>query len=196
MTSGRPRLPPPSLLVLGPRVASAVGGLRPLGSIFGGTFSALAIGDTLDYSIQRHAVIAYGEIDEIVSPAFLTVLAGLVGEEGEDPFAAAAEEVDASEEMEASEVYTSAGHFFASRIPTAVHRTSVTAHGTTTEILLIRLQRGPLALGPGTKITFGPASKPGHGEQRPSCSKSPDALGSCEAMTQIFGLFSEKRRVC
>ncbi|RME59081.1 MAG: hypothetical protein D6790_11105, partial [Caldilineae bacterium] len=39
--------------------------------------SALSIGDTLDYSIQRHAVDAYGKIDQVISPAFLADLIAL-----------------------------------------------------------------------------------------------------------------------
>ena len=76
------------------QTALTVGGLT-LSTVI--IVSALAIGDTLNYSIQRHAVNAYGEIDEIVSPALLTVLAGLVGDEGENPFATAAEEVEGAE---------------------------------------------------------------------------------------------------
>ncbi len=47
--------------------------------------SALSIGDTLNYSIQRQAVEAYGQIDQVISPAFLNDLIGLA-ENGEfDP---------------------------------------------------------------------------------------------------------------
>ncbi len=59
--------------------------------------SALTIGDTLDYSIQRHAINAYGEIDEIVAPALLTVLTDFMGDEGEDPFAAVAENAEGAD---------------------------------------------------------------------------------------------------
>src|SRR5512139_1476940 len=37
--------------------------------------SALAIGDTLDYSVKWHAIKSYGEIDEIIAPPLLTTLA-------------------------------------------------------------------------------------------------------------------------
>ncbi|NIM50211.1 MAG: hypothetical protein GTO22_13325, partial [Gemmatimonadales bacterium] len=57
--------------------------------------SALATGDALDYSIQRHAVDAYGEIDEIVSPPLLTVLMGV--HDGEDPFTAVAAGAEGAE---------------------------------------------------------------------------------------------------
>ncbi len=39
--------------------------------------AALSTGDTLDYSVQRYAVSAYGEIDEIIAPPLLTSLASL-----------------------------------------------------------------------------------------------------------------------
>ena len=39
--------------------------------------SALSIGDTLSYSVQRHAVEAYGAIDEIIAPPILSQLASL-----------------------------------------------------------------------------------------------------------------------
>ena len=42
--------------------------------------SALATGDTLTYSIQRHAVNAYGEIDEMILPPIFTYLAGFEGD--------------------------------------------------------------------------------------------------------------------
>lgn len=45
--------------------------------------SALAIGDTLNNSVQWHAIKSYGEIDEIVAPPLLATLAQLAGgEEG------------------------------------------------------------------------------------------------------------------
>jgi putative ABC transport system permease protein len=37
--------------------------------------SALSIGDTLTYSVQRQAVAAYGEVDEIIAPPLLSSLA-------------------------------------------------------------------------------------------------------------------------
>lgn len=41
--------------------------------------SALAIGNTLDYSLRRHAINAYGAIDEIIAPPLLSTLAQLAG---------------------------------------------------------------------------------------------------------------------
>ncbi|MDT8307546.1 MAG: FtsX-like permease family protein, partial [Anaerolineae bacterium] len=58
--------------------------------------SALATGDTLDYSIQRHAVDAYGEIDEIVAAPLLAALVGLADDD--DPFATAAAGPEGAEE--------------------------------------------------------------------------------------------------
>ncbi|GIV77021.1 MAG: hypothetical protein KatS3mg050_1415 [Litorilinea sp.] len=43
--------------------------------------SALSIGDTLSNSIQRHAVEAYGQIDQVIAPAFLSDLVALVDED-------------------------------------------------------------------------------------------------------------------
>lgn len=42
--------------------------------------SALSLGDTLNRSVQRHAVNAYGMIDQVVSPAFLGDLMALADE--------------------------------------------------------------------------------------------------------------------
>lgn len=64
--------------------------------------SALVTGDTLDYSIQRYAVDAYGEIDEIISPPLLALLAGM--HDDEDSFAAAAADADATEGSDAATV--------------------------------------------------------------------------------------------
>ncbi len=49
--------------------------------------SALSIGDTLSFSVRRHAINAYGEIDQVISPPMLSALAGLVtnAAEGDDP---------------------------------------------------------------------------------------------------------------
>lgn len=54
--------------------------------------SALSIGDTLSYSVRRHAINAYGAIDQVISPPLLSVLAGLAtnAAEGDDPAAALA----------------------------------------------------------------------------------------------------------
>ncbi len=54
--------------------------------------SALSIGDTLSYSVRRHAINAYGTIDQVISPPLLSALAGLVtsAEDGKDPAAALA----------------------------------------------------------------------------------------------------------
>ena len=54
--------------------------------------SALSIGDTLSYSVRRHAINAYGTIDQVISPPLLSALAGFVtsaadGEEPGDPLA-------------------------------------------------------------------------------------------------------------
>ena len=48
--------------------------------------SALSIGDTLTYSVRRHTVDAYGEIDQVISPPLLSALAGLftAAEDGGD----------------------------------------------------------------------------------------------------------------
>lgn len=49
--------------------------------------SALSIGDTLSYSVRRHAINAYGTIDQVISPPLLSVLAGFVtnAADGENP---------------------------------------------------------------------------------------------------------------
>src|SRR4051812_39171739 len=39
--------------------------------------SSFSTGDTLSYSVQRHAVEAYGEIDEVIAPPLLSALAAL-----------------------------------------------------------------------------------------------------------------------
>ena len=41
--------------------------------------SALAIGDTLNYSVQWHAIKSYGKIDEIIAPPLLATFAQLAG---------------------------------------------------------------------------------------------------------------------
>ncbi|HZD11558.1 MAG TPA: hypothetical protein VE553_09465, partial [Candidatus Binatia bacterium] len=64
--------------------------------------SALVTGDTLDYSVRRYAVDAYGEIDEIISPPLLTFLAGMYDDE--DSFAAAAADAEATEGSDAAAV--------------------------------------------------------------------------------------------
>lgn len=67
--------------------------------------SALVTGDTLDYSIRRHAVDAYGEIDEIISPPLLTLLAGIYDDmHDEDSFAVAAANAEATEGSDAAAV--------------------------------------------------------------------------------------------
>ena len=40
--------------------------------------SALSIGDTLSFSVRRHAINAYGTIDQVISPPLLSALAGFV----------------------------------------------------------------------------------------------------------------------
>lgn len=54
--------------------------------------SALSIGDTLSYSVRRHAINAYGTIDQVISPPLLSVLAGLAtnAADGENPIDALA----------------------------------------------------------------------------------------------------------
>ena len=49
--------------------------------------SALSIGDTLSFSVRRHAINAYGTIDQVMSPPLLSVLAGLAtnAAEGTNP---------------------------------------------------------------------------------------------------------------
>jgi hypothetical protein len=49
--------------------------------------SALSIGDTLSYSVRRHAINAYGAIDQVISPPLLSALAGLAtnAAEGDNP---------------------------------------------------------------------------------------------------------------
>ncbi len=49
--------------------------------------SALSIGDTLSYSVRRHAINAYGDIDQVISPPLLSTLAGLATDaaEGDNP---------------------------------------------------------------------------------------------------------------
>ncbi len=41
--------------------------------------SALAIGDTLNYSVRWHAIKSYGEIDEIIAPPLLGIIAQFAG---------------------------------------------------------------------------------------------------------------------
>ncbi len=49
--------------------------------------SALSIGDTLSYSVRRHAINAYGTIDQVISPPLLSALAGLAtnAADGDNP---------------------------------------------------------------------------------------------------------------
>ena len=49
--------------------------------------SALSIGDTLSYSVRRHAINAYGTIDQVISPPLLSALAGFVtsAADGDNP---------------------------------------------------------------------------------------------------------------
>ncbi|MBP8109707.1 MAG: hypothetical protein KAZ38_18980, partial [Caldilineaceae bacterium] len=55
--------------------------------------SALSIGDTLTYSVRRHAINAFGEIDQVISPPLLSALAGFAADSGpgDDPAAALAD---------------------------------------------------------------------------------------------------------
>ncbi|MEA3336507.1 MAG: FtsX-like permease family protein [Chloroflexota bacterium] len=41
--------------------------------------SSLSLGDTLNYSVQRNAIDAYGAVDEIIAPPILSLLAGVGG---------------------------------------------------------------------------------------------------------------------
>ncbi len=52
--------------------------------------ASLSTGDTLNYSLRRHAVNAYGKIDQVMAPPLLSVFASLAG-------AGEGEEVDMSE---------------------------------------------------------------------------------------------------
>ncbi|MBX3011852.1 MAG: FtsX-like permease family protein [Caldilineaceae bacterium] len=76
--------------------------------------SALSTGDTLTYSLRRQAVAAYGEVDEILAPPFLSLLVSLSGESnfaepnGIDPDATAAEPA-VSENQQALENLTAGG---------------------------------------------------------------------------------------
>ncbi len=45
--------------------------------------SALSIGDTLSFSVRRHAINAYGAIDQVISPPLLSALAGLATDAAE-----------------------------------------------------------------------------------------------------------------
>ena len=49
--------------------------------------SALSIGDTLSFSVRRHAINAYGTIDQVISPPLLSALAGFVtsAADGDNP---------------------------------------------------------------------------------------------------------------
>ncbi|MCX6050314.1 MAG: hypothetical protein NT075_34895, partial [Chloroflexi bacterium] len=42
--------------------------------------SSLSTGDTLSYSVQRHAVEAYGQVDEVIAPPLLSALASLAND--------------------------------------------------------------------------------------------------------------------
>ena len=46
--------------------------------------SAFGTGDTLSYSVRRQAVAAYGQVDEIIAPPVLTLLATMEDETGSD----------------------------------------------------------------------------------------------------------------
>ena len=47
--------------------------------------SALSLGDTVDYTIRRQTIDAYGQIDQVISPPFLPDLLKLAGGESIDP---------------------------------------------------------------------------------------------------------------
>ena len=63
-----PRRPAQSLLIILGLTLSTV--------IF---ISSLSLGDTLNYSVQRNAIDAYGAVDEIVAPPILSLLTGFEG---------------------------------------------------------------------------------------------------------------------
>ncbi|MCX6045484.1 MAG: FtsX-like permease family protein, partial [Chloroflexi bacterium] len=64
-----PRLPAQSvLIVLGLTLSTII------------IVSSLITGDTLSYSVQRHAVEAYGQVDEVIAPPLLSALASLANE--------------------------------------------------------------------------------------------------------------------
>ncbi|MEZ4617245.1 MAG: hypothetical protein R2867_17280 [Caldilineaceae bacterium] len=58
--------------------------------------SALSTGDTLSSSLRRQAVVAYGEIDEILAPPILSLFISLADQMGEDPTATTDTTVDAT----------------------------------------------------------------------------------------------------
>lgn len=77
-----PRRPAQSLLIVLGLTLSTV--------IF---ISALSLGDTLNYSVQRNAIDAYGAVDEIIAPPILSLLTGFAdGAAAVDDPATAAEE--------------------------------------------------------------------------------------------------------
>ena len=63
--------------------------------------SALSIGDTLSFSVRRHAINAYGTIDQVVSPPLLSVLAGLAtnAAAGDNPTDAVVDATTAGSEL-------------------------------------------------------------------------------------------------
>lgn len=63
--------------------------------------SALSIGDTLSYSVRRHAINAYGTIDQVISPPLLSALAGLAtnAAEGDNPADAVVDATTAGSEL-------------------------------------------------------------------------------------------------
>ncbi|MCL4858754.1 MAG: hypothetical protein KJZ93_05080, partial [Caldilineaceae bacterium] len=67
--------------------------------------SALSIGDTLNYSVQRQAVAAFGEVDEILAPPLLSLLISL----GEGDAPGAANEATANEQRQQLEALTAGG---------------------------------------------------------------------------------------
>ena len=58
--------------------------------------SALSTGDTLSYSLQRQAVAAYGEIDEILAPPLLSLFISLADTQNPDETATTDETTDAT----------------------------------------------------------------------------------------------------
>lgn len=67
--------------------------------------SALSIGDTLNYSVQRQAVAAFGEVDEILAPPLLSLLISL----GDGDAPGAADGATANEQQQQLEALTAGG---------------------------------------------------------------------------------------
>ena len=62
--------------------------------------SALSIGDTLTYSVQRQAVAAYGEVDEIIAPPLLSALASASSDQSQTPAEAQAATTNQQQQLQ------------------------------------------------------------------------------------------------